>query len=257
MPKKNQTKKLMSDLEIEMNRYNQRASTELKQVSIKSHRNYSELLSPIYEKYYELIESLIKPGSVVLEIGAGTGTHTKILIDLGASVTAQDISEVSLEALRTKINGDINTITSNMELIPISGETFDCIVCCNVLSYGSPEKVNHEIYRLLKPGGSLIIMDSLNVNCIYRFNRILHHLKGERTKSTLKRIPNVNRIKQFSEWFESSTVFYFGYYFWLMIPIKFLLGRSIAVKVNQILEKFKPSATGAFKFIFVGRKFIS
>ena len=69
-----------------------------------------------------------------------------------------------------------------------------------------------------------------------------------------KRIPNLNRIKQFSTRFESSKVYYFGSYFWVIFPLKFLLGRSSAFRINQILEKIKPSGSGAFKFIFVGQK---
>jgi SAM-dependent methyltransferase len=259
MLKKNRNKEFVSDLELEKNRYDERARDELQMFSIDKSPTtyYSEFISPIFDKYYELICIVIKPGMRVLEIGAGTGAHTKILIDSGAEVTAQDISRVSLDVLRSKIKGTVNTLTSNMEFIPLKDKTFDCIVCCNVLSYGNPCKVNQEIFRLLKPGGSLIIMDSLNLNYIYRLNRMLHYLKDERTKSTLKRIPNLNRIKQFSTRFESSKVYYFGSYFWVIFPIKFLLGRSIALKINQTLEKIKPSGSGAFKFIFVGQKFTS
>ena len=248
-----------SDFEKEKQRYDNRAEEELKMINNKKllQVSHSEFIAPIYDKWYELINNLIKPGASVLEIGAGTGTHTKVIFDTGADVTVQDISEISLKVLRTKLNYDIETIASNMESIPISDCTFDFIVCCNVLSYGSPVMVNNEIYRLLKPGGSLLIMDSLNHNYIYRLNRRIHSYRGHRTKSTLKRVPDVRRIQGFSKRFESSSCFYFGSYYWIVIPLKFLLGQHLAFSVNNIFEKINPSSSGAFKFIFVGQKFNS
>jgi SAM-dependent methyltransferase len=252
-------KRLISDSELEKNRYDNRAKDELLKIENKDFRqtNYSEFISPIFDRYYELICSLIKPGMRVLEIGAGTGSHTEIIVKTGAYVVAQDISEVSLEVLRAKIGRGIETIASNMESIPIIDRSFDFIVCCNVLSYGSPVEVNKEIFRLLKPGGNLLIMDSINHNYIYRFNRRIHYYRGNRTRSTLKRVPSFSRIKQFSERFESSMCFYFGSYYWFVIPVKYLLGRHIAFSINRILEKIRPSELNSFKFILVCEKYIN
>ena len=144
-----------------------------------------------------------------------------------------------------------------MESIPIKDCTFDFIVCCNVLSYGSPVMVNNEIYRLLKPGGSLLIMDSLNHNYIYRLNRRIHYYRGNRTKSTLKRVPRIKRIQGFSKRFESNICFYFGSYYWIVIPLKFLLGQRIAFRFNEIFENIRPSGLSSFKFILVCEKYIN
>ena len=133
----------------------------------------------------------------------------------------------------------------------------DFIVCCNVLSYGSPVVVNNEIYRLLKPGGGLLIMDSLNHNYIYRLNRRIHYYRGNRTKSTLKRVPSIKRIQGFSKRFESNICFYFGSYYWIVIPLKFLLGKRIASRFNKIFENIRPSGLSSFKFILVCEKYIN
>ena len=84
--KKNQTRNLISDLDQEKDRYNKRAEQELLRASNdETFRIYhSEFINPIFNKYYELIYSTVKPGTCVLEIGAGTGAHTKILIEIGA-----------------------------------------------------------------------------------------------------------------------------------------------------------------------------
>ena len=252
-------KTLSSDFEKEKQRYDDRAEEELKMINNQQSLqvSHSEFIAPIYDKWYELINNLIKPGATVLEISAGTGTHTKVIFDTGANVTAQDISEISLKVLLTKLNYDIETIASNMESIPIKDCSFDFIVCCNVLSYGSLVMVNNEIYRLLKPGGSLLIMDSLNHNYIYRLNRRIHYYRGNRTKSTLKRVPSIKRIQGFSKRFESNICLYFGSYYWIVIPLKFLLGQRIAFSFNKIFENIKPSGLSSFKFILVCEKYIN
>ena len=128
--KKNQTNNLISDLDQEKDRYNKRAEQELLRANndVTFRIYHSEFVSPIFNKYYELIYSIVKPETCVLEIGAGTGTHTKILIEIGANVTAQDISEISLEVLQQKFGKSIKTITSDMESIPLKQGVFDCII---------------------------------------------------------------------------------------------------------------------------------
>ncbi len=111
----------IDDFEKEKQRYDNRAEEELKAIRNQQplQVNHSDFIAPIYDKWYALICDLIKPGARVLEIGAGTGSHTKVIFDTGAYVTAQDISEVSLAVLRAKLSGGIETIVSNMESIPI------------------------------------------------------------------------------------------------------------------------------------------
>ena len=57
----------------------------------------------------------------------------------------------------------------------------------------------NEIYRVLKPGGFVIIVDSLNNNPIYKFNRYLHYLRDNRSKDTLQRIPDIILINKYKK----------------------------------------------------------
>ena len=70
-----------------------------------------------------------------------------------------------------------------MELLPFDNEIFDIVACAGGLSYGDNKLVLNEIYRVLKPKGMFICIDSLNENPIYKFNRYLHYLRGNRTKA--------------------------------------------------------------------------
>ena len=64
--------------------------------------------------------------------------------------------------------------------------------------------VLNEIHRVLKQNGIFICIDSLNENPIYKLNRYLHYLRGNRTKSTLKRMPDRKLLKDYER--------KFGYY---------------------------------------------
>jgi ubiquinone/menaquinone biosynthesis C-methylase UbiE len=50
-----------------------------------------------------------------------------------------------------------------------------------------------EIYRVLKVGGYVVVVDSLN-NLIFRFNRHINNLRDLRSQSTFKRMPDINLI---------------------------------------------------------------
>jgi ubiquinone/menaquinone biosynthesis C-methylase UbiE len=134
-------------------------------------------------------------GSFVLEIGAGMGENTKFLLATEAKVCATDISEHSLSVIEKRFNNDkLTTKVADMEKLPFAGQSFDIIVSAGSLSYGDNDKVLDEIYRVLKNKGAFIAIDSLNNNPIYRLNRYLHYLKGERSLSTIARMPDLKLL---------------------------------------------------------------
>jgi SAM-dependent methyltransferase len=147
-----------------------------------------------YIFYEQKITELILPNHRELELGAGSGLHTRVLIQTGAQVTASDISSNSLSLLKQQfknVPGSLKTEVADMENLPFDNFSFDVIACAGSLSYGGPILVDAEIRRVLRPGGMLICFDSLNHNPIYRVNRWLHYMRGNRSKSTLKRMPGL------------------------------------------------------------------
>lgn len=72
-----------------------------------------------------------------------------------------------------------------------------------------PILVDNEIRRILRSNGMFICLDSLNQNLVYRANCWLHYIRGNRSKSTLKRMPKSVRIRDLIEGFSTVDV-----YFW-------------------------------------------
>ena len=194
----------MKDKDIERNRYNSKSSELLKNYPrLDSIPNgifnvEYELRTP-YIEYYRLIKKFCNSKKVVLELGAGHGKHTGNILETNAKLIASDISEVSLEIIKKRFPfaKNLKTELCDMENINNLDQKFDVITSANALSYGDQKLVMENIFNALKPGGVFICVDSLDENIIFRINRFVNFLRGKRTFSTLKRMPNMKSIRMF------------------------------------------------------------
>jgi ubiquinone/menaquinone biosynthesis C-methylase UbiE len=209
-----------------------------------------------YIFYEKKIAELIRQNHRVLELGAGAGLHTRALLQTGANVIASDISPNSLSLLKQRFqstSGNLKTEVADMESLPFDASSFDVIACAGSLSYGEPHVVDAEIRRVLRPGGMLICVDSLNHNPIYRLNRWLHYRRGERTRSTLQRIPDLSRISALGSGFADVSVRYFGAFSYAMPAIASLFGEAKAQVVSDRLDELIGAKRSAFKFVLVAQ----
>jgi len=94
---------------------------------------------------------LIKPGMVVLDLGAGRGALTELNFrGLGAEIWGADIDPV----VTTNPNLDRAFVTSSQGLNGVPDRSVDLVICCSVLEHVSaPVALLSEIRRVLKPGG--------------------------------------------------------------------------------------------------------
>jgi ubiquinone/menaquinone biosynthesis C-methylase UbiE len=141
-----------------------------------------------------------------------------------------------------------------MESLPFSDSEFDCVLSAGSLSYGDNHRVLAGIWRVLKPGGVFICVDSLNHNPIYKINRWIHFLMGSRSRSTLARIPNFELIGHFRKKFCSVDVRYFGSASWLMPVVGRLIGIQYAAEASKFIDNAVRVRRSAFKFVMVARK---
>jgi SAM-dependent methyltransferase len=93
---------MSADKNIERDRYDRRAQDLIKNSSGK----FTEIIPSIprvlrtpYFYYCECINDQLSSEMNVLEIGAGTGAYTGVLLQTGAQVIASDISMYSLDVL--------------------------------------------------------------------------------------------------------------------------------------------------------------
>lgn len=248
-----------ADREAERLRYDRAGANELRAASIGDLPLGGEDLAPEFRKPYEVFDyflgQAIDSYSRVLELGAGGGRHTVALIEAGGLVLALDVSELSLRACRIRTRGGALPVVGSIEELPLADQSVDVVVSAGSLSYGEPDLVDAEIFRVLRSGGSLVIVDSLNHNPIYRMNRWLHFRRGERTKSTLIRMPTLDRMRLLAREFEDVQVYFHGSYLALQPVLRRALGERRSLAVNDALEMRFGSRRNAFKFVMYGRGF--
>ena len=251
-----------ADKATELSRYDARAKEQLqhpKDVEPEGSASFSPPYRTPYLFYEETIRRLVRPDTEVLELGAGTGVHTRVLVETGARVTALDISPAALDVLSRRIGpaeGRLRTRVGDIEAPPVADSSFDFVVCAGSLSYGDSARVDAGIRRVLRPGGSLVCVDSLNHNPVYRLNRLTHYLRGHRTRSTLMRMPTLDRIQSLAGHFQSAEVRFFGGFSWAMPLVERVVGPARAASFSDALDRLFHVRRFAFKFVLVaqGRK---
>jgi ubiquinone/menaquinone biosynthesis C-methylase UbiE len=248
------------DKQVERHRYESRAQRMLRAGATAGPTGL-EAMRPALRAPYVAYESALcqslAPGKVVLELGAGSGMHTETMVATGATVIASDISESSLRLLARTVPspaGNLSTQVADMERLPFADRTFDVVACAGALSYGDALTVADEILRVLRPGGRFICVDSLNANPIYRMNRWLHYLRGERSRSTLLRMPSLRSLEAYRQRFSCVDVAYFGAVTFLVPLLATAFGEQSAARIVESVDRLVRVKGAAFKFVMVATK---
>jgi ubiquinone/menaquinone biosynthesis C-methylase UbiE len=210
-----------------------------------------------YLAYEIAVGQVAKPGVAVLEIGSGSGEFTDVALRTGAQVIATDISERCLSVIPVRYPHAVDRLSvcqADMEALPFPDGVFDLVISAGSLSYGDNDTVIREIHRVLSSGGAFICVDSLNHNPIYKLNRFLHRLRGERTASTLRRMPTIGLTEKYARCFGSISVRYFGSASWMMPFISRLLSVDTATKLSDRIDRLVGVKRSAFKFVMVATK---
>lgn len=252
-------KKSKSDAKLEEERYENRARNVLASSDVLS--LYPPENDPILDQskifYEKVIEELLVPQAEVLEIGAGTGDYSWKIVDKQAKVTLLDISASALDISKLKFGNKATYVCANMEKLPFPDSHFDFVLSAGSLSYGNYETVRNEIIRVLKPNGTLIVLDSLNHNILFRLNRYRHYLMGQRTLSTIRRIPTMQTIEDIKENFQFFSVSFFGRHLIFYTFAKLILRRSLATRALHHFDLLLPNNKRSFKFVVVASNLVS
>ena len=245
----------MIDKDIEKHRYDNRANIFLDSNNLYNFDKIPTYLNTPYQYYFHLLKR--KSGqSKLLEIGAGMGENTSSLLDMSFKVTSTDISSKSVEVMRNRFSkySNFSVEVADMEKLPFNNESFDVVCSAGSLSYGDNDTVLNEIHRVLKPDGVFIAIDSLNNNPIYRFNRYIHYLKGDRSKSTLIRMPTMSLIDKYTGKFGHAKVKFFGTITWAFPLLSKVLSEQALTKLSNLIDTKFNIRGSAFKFVMMAVK---
>jgi len=118
-----------------------------------------------WKRRVKMLTTHIKSADTVLEIGCGTGYFTKEIVKTGALVTAIDISPELLNIAKFEIaEPNVSFVLDNAYDLSFEDNRYDSIVGSSVLHHLDIEKAISEMYRVLKPGGSMFFTEPNMMN---------------------------------------------------------------------------------------------
>lgn len=133
-------------------------------------RIFFKVIAPVYDKcanvvlfgYYNHLRQQVKKkitisaGIRILDIAAGTGYIAEILQP--AEVICTDITSEMLR--RARVKTDAEFVLAEAHFLPFDDGVFDAVISSFAMhEMSQPGTVFVEMFRVLKPGGDLVVMD--------------------------------------------------------------------------------------------------
>lgn len=184
------------------------SDTVQKQLAVDTHSEQAELFANRYEEIQEdpfrncfvysrrrlnmwLDKFMPEDGSglKLLDVGCGTGYHLARYRERGFQIAGMDGSDEMLKQARVA-NPNIEFKQGDVEKLPFDDESFDFVLCIEVLRYlPDVNPCTKEIFRVLKPGGIALVTAAppFQANLYPPINRITKAFK----------VGNLTQLKQF------------------------------------------------------------
>lgn len=127
----------------------------------KTSADYAKFRDIYPQEFYDKILNRKRciNGQIVLDVGTGTGVLPRNMYHYGAKWIGTDISANQIEQAKTLSKGmDIEYYTLPTENIDFPDHSFDVITACQCFWYFNHEKVMPKFFRMLKPGGCILLL---------------------------------------------------------------------------------------------------
>lgn len=126
-------------------------------------------------------ELRLGPGSVAVDLGAGTGKFTRLLHATGATAIAVEPVPAMRAELRARLPG-VDAREGSAEAMPLGDAGADAVVCAQSFHWFANSKAVAEIRRVLKPGGTLGLVWNVRaeeVPWVAALTRIMEPYEGD------------------------------------------------------------------------------
>lgn len=124
-----------------------------KPTNVSAYDLHTRIRSPIIVSMLQ-----IKKGDTILDLGSGPGYFANTSIKQKASTFCLDISLRNLLSIKEREDSNLSLINAEAEKLPFNKESFDKVLCSEVLEHIKADKAAlKEISLILKPGGVLVM----------------------------------------------------------------------------------------------------
>ena len=121
------------------------------------------------------------PGKLALEVGAGTGKFTRLLLRTGAEVMAVEPVAAMLAQLTTDLP-DVKALRASAQSLPLADASVDVVVCAQSFHWFANATALAEMRRVLKPDGLLGLIWNVrdqSVDWVAQLTRIMAPYEGD------------------------------------------------------------------------------
>lgn len=119
-------------------------------------------------KRYTIDQAAVKPGNTVLDLAGGTGDLARAFsrqVGADGQVVLADINAAMLQQGRRRlvdagVAGNVAIAQVDAQDLPFASRTFDCItIAFGLRNVTDKEAALESMYRVLKPGGKILILE--------------------------------------------------------------------------------------------------
>jgi len=164
---------------------------------------------------WEIIEGYLRPGKgeYICDVACGDGYYSRKMAARGARIAAIDLDPKRIRNARTYHNvRGVDYRLGNAEALPYAERTFDKVVSvCALEHFHEPQAAIDEAYRVVKPGGTLVLhVDSFTYREITEeqrdYHRVHYYVENYFTIASLGRMLQAAgfRVEEYRYAFNSS-----------------------------------------------------
>tara|TARA_Y100000591_G_C21705954_1_gene630777 strand:- start:85 stop:849 length:765 start_codon:yes stop_codon:yes gene_type:complete len=219
---------------------------------------FYKAINNAWEDFFDFLKSKSK-GADILDYGCGIGPSIKKVINFQPNkITGIDISEISIKKAKEEtrnLSSRVELLVDNCEKTKFKDNQFDIVYGLGILHHLEFSKCLDEIFRILRPGGSLLFIEPLGTNPLINFYRKLTPKSRSIDEHPLlqKDLSNL-KIK-----YKDVKIKYYGFLTLIFFPFykkpKESSLFSILKKIDQFLFKIKIFRIFAWSVLISAKKY--